>query len=84
MESLFPALSAERIRNNVVAVLSHYGVRVLDCGLASTPAMFMTTVTIGCTASVQITASHHPYDKNGLRIKMDVYDVNGKILDFFE
>ena len=60
-------LSADRIRNAVVNVLSHYGVRVLDCGLASTPAMFMTTVTIGCTASVQITASHHPYDKNGLK-----------------
>ncbi len=60
-------LSAERIRNNVVAVLSHYGVKVLDCGLASTPAMFMTTVELGCTASVQITASHHPSDKNGLK-----------------
>ena len=60
-------LSAERIRNNVVAVLSHYGVKVLDCGLSSTPAMFMTTVELGCTASVQITASHHPYDKNGLK-----------------
>ena len=29
--------------------------------------MFMTTVTAGCTASIQITASHHPYDKNGLK-----------------
>ena len=60
-------LSAERIRSNTVSVLSHYGIRILDCGLASTPAMFMTTVTIGCDAAVQITASHHPYDKNGLK-----------------
>lgn len=60
-------LSADRIRNAVVSVLCHHGVKVLDCSLASTPAMFMTTVTIGCTASVQITASHHPYDKNGLK-----------------
>ena len=60
-------LSAERIRSNAVSVLSTYGVKVFDCSLASTPAMFMTTVTIGCDASVQITASHHPYDKNGLK-----------------
>lgn len=60
-------LSAERIRKAVVTVLCHYGIKVLDCSLASTPAMFMTTVTAGCTASVQITASHHPYDKNGLK-----------------
>lgn len=60
-------LSAERIRNAVVSVLCHYGAKVLDCQLASTPAMFMTTVTADCTASVQITASHHPFDKNGLK-----------------
>lgn len=60
-------LSAERIRKAVVTVLCHYGIKVLDCSLASTPAMFMTTITAGCTASIQITASHHPYDKNGLK-----------------
>ena len=60
-------LSAERIKKNVISVLCANGVKVLDCSLASTPAMFMTTVTLGCTASVQITASHHPFDKNGLK-----------------
>lgn len=60
-------LSADRIRNAVVTVLCHHGIKVLDCSLASTPAMFMTTVTAGCTASIQITASHHPFDKNGLK-----------------
>ncbi len=60
-------ISAKRIKQAVVDVLCSNGVKVLDCSLASTPAMFMTTVTLGCTASVQITASHHPYDKNGLK-----------------
>lgn len=60
-------ISAVRIKNAVVSVLLSKGVKVLDCGLSSTPAMFMTTVELGCTASVQITASHHPYDKNGLK-----------------
>lgn len=60
-------ISAGRIKKAVIAVLSAKGVTVSDCSLASTPAMFMTTVMLGCTASVQITASHHPYDKNGLK-----------------
>lgn len=60
-------ISAERIKNAVISVLLSKGIKVLDCSLSSTPAMFMTTVVLGCTASVQITASHHPYDKNGLK-----------------
>lgn len=60
-------ISADRIKKCVVSVLTFYGVRVIDCSLASTPAMFMTTVMLGCDGAVQITASHHPYDKNGLK-----------------
>lgn len=60
-------ISAQRIKNALLSVFAAEGIRVYDCGLASTPAMFMTTVTLGVTASVQITASHHPYDKNGLK-----------------
>ena len=60
-------LSGERIRNALCAVFTKYGVQVTDCGLCSTPAMFMTTVKKNCTAAVQITASHHPADKNGLK-----------------
>ncbi len=43
------------------------GVNVLDCGLASTPSMFMTTVDLDCDGAVQITASHHPFNRNGLK-----------------
>ena len=60
-------ISADRIKRAVCGVLSAAGVTLYDCGLASTPAMFMTTVKKDCTAAVQITASHHPYDKNGLK-----------------
>ncbi len=60
-------ISADRIKNALLSVFAAEGVKVYDCGLSSTPAMFMTTVTLGVTASVQITASHHPYDKNGLK-----------------
>ncbi len=62
-----PRISSEDIKKSVINVLISYGVHVLDCSLASTPSMFMTTVKLGCDCAVQITASHHPYDKNGLK-----------------
>ena len=54
-------LSGPRIAAAVSEALTACGVQVLDCGMASTPAMFMTTVDLGCDGSVQITASHHPF-----------------------
>ncbi len=60
-------LSGPRIRDAVVSALSEAGIQVLDCGLASTPAMFMTTVDLECDGSIQITASHHPFYRNGLK-----------------
>ena len=43
------------------------GADVLCCGLASTPSMFMTTVDLACDGALQITASHHPFNRNGLK-----------------
>lgn len=60
-------ISAPRIKKQVTAQLLSMGVNVVDCGLASTPAMFMTTVLDKCDGAVQITASHHPFDRNGLK-----------------
>lgn len=60
-------VSAQRIKAAVVRSLVQAGANVLDCGLASTPSMFMTTVDLACEGSVQITASHHPFNRNGLK-----------------
>lgn len=60
-------LSAERIKAAVIKALTSNGASVADCSLCSTPAMFMTTVEMGCDGAVQITASHHPKDRNGLK-----------------
>ena len=60
-------ISADRIRDAVISVVSGMGVNVLNCSYCSTPAMFMTTVTRGCDGAIQITASHHPFDRNGLK-----------------
>ena len=60
-------ISADRISAAVTGALAECGVRVLDCGLASTPSMFMTTIDVPCDGAVQITASHHPFNRNGLK-----------------
>lgn len=60
-------ISAERIKKAVIDVITDMGVNVLDCAYCSTPAMFMTTVTRKCDGAIQITASHHPFDRNGLK-----------------
>jgi len=45
------------------------GADVIDCGLASTPAMFMATLSnkISANAGVMLTASHLPFNRNGLK-----------------
>ena len=60
-------ISGERIAGVVIKTIAAAGAKVYDCGLASTPSMFMTTVDFGCDAAVQITASHHPFNRNGLK-----------------
>lgn len=62
-------LSADRIRATVLRTLQKRGVTALDCGLISTPAMFMTCIvpSAACDGSIQITASHLPFDRNGLK-----------------
>lgn len=60
-------ISALRIKKQVIDALGEFGFEVYDCSYASTPAMFMTTVKLDCVAAVQITASHHPFNRNGLK-----------------
>lgn len=60
-------ISAMRIKDAVIGEISEMGVNVLYCSYCSTPAMFMTTVTRNCDGAIQITASHHPFDRNGLK-----------------
>jgi phosphomannomutase len=45
------------------------GAQAVDCGMASTPAMFMATVLDGChcTGSAMLTASHLPFNRNGIK-----------------
>ena len=64
-----PRMSGQMLLYGIINGLGPYGVKVLDCGLASTPAMFMSTVfdEIRADGAIMITASHLPYERNGFK-----------------
>lgn len=60
-------VSSPRIFKAVTKTLLSLGVKTYDCGLASTPSMFMSIINFDLDASVEITASHLPMEMNGLK-----------------
>ena len=64
-----PRISSEKIKFAVLESLMANGVKIFDCGLTSTPAMFMSTVMneINADGAIMITASHLPFNRNGLK-----------------
>ena len=62
-------LSGETLCNWICDAMVQSGLCVTDFGMASTPAMFMSTVTEGYLfdGSVMITASHLPFNRNGFK-----------------
>ncbi len=74
-------LSADRIKNAVIEAMTTVGIGIKDCALCSTPAMFMTTLDLGCDGAVQITASHHPKDRNGLKFFTRDGGLNGSDIE---
>ncbi len=62
-------LSGEMLSGWLCEAMVGQGLCVTDLGMASTPAMFMSTVTEGYQydGSVMITASHLPFNRNGFK-----------------
>ncbi len=62
-------ISAERIVKCAVNAFNSCGCNVVYTGLSSTPSMFilLKKSDFGCDASVMVTASHLPFDRNGLK-----------------
>ena len=62
-------LSGETLCNWICQAMCEEGIQVTNFGMASTPAMFMCTVTEGYRfdGSVMITASHLPFNRNGFK-----------------
>ena len=60
--------------------ISHAGATEIDFGMCTTPAMFMSTITDGfrTDGAIMITASHHPWNKNGLKFFTEKGGLEGK------
>jgi len=62
-------ISGPKLKKAFMDGLTLSGVDVVDCGLASTPAMFMTTIDpgLGVEGGVMLTASHLTFNRNGMK-----------------
>ncbi len=63
-------LTGQALKNGIIKGLTAADCDVLDCGLCTTPAMFFTTIEPETNAdgAVMITASHHPWYRNGFKL----------------
>ena len=62
-------LSGKTLCDWICSAMVEQGINITNFGMASTPAMFMSTVTEGYEfdGSVMITASHLPFNRNGFK-----------------
>jgi phosphomannomutase len=78
-------LSGPSLMQAVIAGITSTGSQVYNFEMASTPAMFMSTITPGfnCNGAIMLTASHLPFNRNGLKFftangglqKKDITDI---------
>jgi phosphomannomutase len=64
-----PRISGPELKKGLINGILSFGHQVVDFGLATTPAMFMATQfqETKCDASIMITASHLPFNRNGMK-----------------
>nr|MDD6335624.1 phosphomannomutase/phosphoglucomutase [bacterium] len=62
-------LTSPQLQAAAINGLKLAGCRVIDCGICTTPGMFMTTVhpKTHFDGAIMITASHHPAHRNGMK-----------------
>ena len=72
-------ISGEELLRAAAEGVSKAGAAVMDFGMCTTPAMYMCIITPGFQpdGSIMITASHHPYDKNGLKFFVEEGGLEG-------
>lgn len=77
-----PRLSSPDLAQAAVEGLTAQGCHVLDLGLCTTPAMFMTTLPgqLNCDGAIMVTASHLPYNRNGLKFFTRHGGLDGKAI----
>lgn len=62
-------LSGDELKEGLIEGMQSEGLHIIDCGLATTPAMFMATLydEFKVDGAIMITASHLPFEYNGLK-----------------
>ena len=60
-------ISGEHLKAAMLSGIAAAGATALDCGLCTTPAMFMSTLLLHCDGAVMVTASHLPWQRNGYK-----------------
>ncbi len=78
-------LSGPTLMQAAIEGMTSMGSQVYNFEMASTPAMFMSTITAGfeCDGAIMLTASHLPFNRNGLKFftaqggleKQDISDI---------
>ncbi|WP_416309797.1 phosphomannomutase/phosphoglucomutase [Spirulina sp. 06S082] len=66
-------ISGPDLIQSVITGMSELGCHVYDFEIASTPAMFMSTIApeLNCDGAIMLTASHLPFNRNGLKFFSD-------------
>jgi phosphomannomutase len=62
-------ITGSALKKGIISGIVKSGGIAFDCGIASTPAMFMSTIIdeFRCDGAVMITASHLPFNRNGFK-----------------
>ena len=61
-------VSADMLEAGLIAGFTSLGVDVIKLGVLPTPAVTMLTPDLGVDMAVMITASHNPYQDNGIKL----------------
>lgn len=87
-------ISGELLASSVIRGAAKCGAAVVDCGMATTPAMFMSIVfdETKFDGSIMVTASHLPFNRNGLKFfdkdgcleSTDITNILERTADFSE
>ncbi len=72
-------ISGPTLQSATAQGMAKAGAKVLDFGLCTTPAMYMSILTEGfqVDGAIMVTASHHPYMLNGLKFFMEKGGLSG-------
>ncbi len=82
--------SSKKIENNFINALQRSGAKIFKAGLISTPAIAYLTKKLNCNLGIVVSASHNPYQFNGIKIfnkngdKLSNLDENKIEKDFFK